>query len=57
VQAFDNVKREKLFEILQSKNNPHLLLKIERKFTLENKIKLKINNQFSEEHINNYLII
>jgi retron-type reverse transcriptase len=54
VQAFDNVKRDKLFEILQSKNNPYLLLKIERKFTLENKIKVKINNKFSEEHINNH---
>jgi hypothetical protein len=27
VKAFDKVKREKLFEILQSKNIPNLLLK------------------------------
>jgi len=48
VQAVDNVKRDKLFEILQSKNNPYLLLKIEEKFTLENEIKVKIYNQYSD---------
>jgi hypothetical protein len=44
-------KREKLFEILQSKNNPNLLLKSIIAIYSGNK-KVRINNQLSEHAIN-----
>jgi hypothetical protein len=43
-KAFDKVKREKLLEILQSKNIPNLLLKGIIEIYSGNKIKAKINN-------------
>jgi len=46
-------KREKLFEILQSKNNSSLLLKSIIAIYSGNK-KAKINNELSEEHANNH---
>ena len=47
VKAFDRVKRDKLFEILQSKNIPNLLLKSAIEIDFGNKIKVKL----LEEHI------
>jgi hypothetical protein len=50
VKAFDRVKRNKLFEILQSKTIPNLLSKSIIKIYSGNEIKARINNQLSEEH-------
>jgi hypothetical protein len=50
VKDFDRVKRNKLFEILQSKNIPNLLSKSIIKIYCGNKIKARINNHLSEEH-------
>jgi hypothetical protein len=47
---FDRVKREKLFEILLSKNIPNLLLKSIIEIYSGNKIKVKINSQLAKEH-------
>jgi hypothetical protein len=47
--AFDRVKRDKLFEILQSKNILNLLLKSIIEIYSRNKIKVKINSQLAEE--------
>ena len=49
VKAFDRVKGDKLLEILQSKNISNLLLKSIIEIISENKIKVKINNQLTEE--------
>ena len=54
MKAFDKVKRDKLFEILQSKNIPNLLLKCIIEIYSWNKIKVKRNNQVSEEHTINH---
>ena len=51
---FDGVKRDKLFEILQNKNSPNLLLKSIIEIYPGNKIKEKKNNRFSEEHTINH---
>jgi hypothetical protein len=48
------VKRDKLFEILQNKNIPNLLLKSVIEICSGNKIKVKINNKLSEEHAINH---
>jgi len=53
MKAFDKVKRDKLFEILQSKNIPNLLKTIIEIYS-GNKIKVKRNNQVSEEHTINH---
>jgi hypothetical protein len=50
VEASDRVKRDKLFEILQSKNIRNLLLKSTIEIDFGNKIKVKL----SEEHTVNY---
>ena len=50
-QALKLVKREKFVEILQSKNIPILLLRSVRAVYSGNKIKAKINDQVSEEHV------
>jgi len=50
VKASDRVKRDKLFEILQSKSIPNLLLKSTIEIDFGNKIKVKL----SEEHIINH---
>jgi hypothetical protein len=52
VKAFDRVKRDKLFEILQSKNIPNLLLKSAIEIDFGNKIKVKL----LEEHIINHRV-
>jgi len=44
MKAFDNVKRDKLFEILHSKNVSILLLKCTIENYCGNKIKVLINN-------------
>jgi len=44
VKAFDRVKRNKLFEILQSKNIPNLLLKSIIEIYSGNEIKERINS-------------
>ena len=54
MKAFDKVKRDKLSEILHSKNIPNLLLKSIIEIYSGNKIKAKRNNQVSEEHTINY---
>jgi hypothetical protein len=54
VKAFDKVIGGKLFEILQSKNIPNLLLKSIIETYFGNKIKVKIDNQLSQEHTINY---
>jgi uncharacterized protein (UPF0216 family) len=54
VKAFDKVKIDKLFDILQSKNIPNLLLKSIIEIYSGNKIKVKINNQLSEGHTINH---
>jgi predicted RNA binding protein with dsRBD fold (UPF0201 family) len=54
VKASDKMKREKLFEILQSKNIPNSLLKGIIETYSGTKIKVKINNQLSEEHTINH---
>jgi retron-type reverse transcriptase len=48
--AFDRVKRDRLFEILQSKNSPNLLLTSIIEIYSGNKIKVKINSKLVEEH-------
>jgi len=53
MKAFDKVKRDKLYEILQSKNIPNLLKTIIEIYS-GNKIKVKRNNQVSEEHTINH---
>ena len=50
VKASGKVKREKLFEILHSKNIPNLFLKSITKIYSGNKMKVKIISQSSEEH-------
>jgi hypothetical protein len=50
MNAFDRVKRDKLFEILQSKNIPNLLLKSIIEICSGNKMKVQINSQLAEEH-------
>jgi hypothetical protein len=50
VKALTMLKRDKLFVILQSKNVPNLLLKSIIDIYSGNKIKVKINNQLSEEY-------
>jgi hypothetical protein len=50
VKAFDRVKRDKLFEILQSKHIPNILLKSIIYIYSGNNVRVKINNQLSEEH-------
>jgi len=50
VKVSDRVKRDKLFEILQSKNIPNLLLKSTIEIDFGNKIKVEL----SEEHIINH---
>jgi len=49
VKVFDKVKRDKLFEILQNKNIPNILLKSIVEIYSGNKIKVTINNQLSEK--------
>jgi hypothetical protein len=56
VKASDKVKMDKLFEILQSKNIPNLLLKSIREIYSGNKIKVKINNQLLEENTINHRV-
>jgi hypothetical protein len=48
MNAFDRVKRDKLFEILQTKNIPNLLLKSITEIYPRNKIKVKIKSQLAE---------
>jgi hypothetical protein len=50
VKVFDIVKRDTLFEILQNKNIPDILLKKYSRNLLWKQNKRKINNQLSEEH-------
>jgi len=50
VKALDNIKRDKLFQILQNKNIPNLLLKNITKIYSGNAIKVEINNQLSEKY-------
>jgi hypothetical protein len=54
VKTFDRVKREKLVEILQSKNASISLLRSVIAIYSRNKIKAKTNNQVSEEHTIKY---
>jgi retron-type reverse transcriptase len=54
VTAFDKVKRDKLFEILQSKNITNLLLKSIIEIYSGNKTKVKRNTQVSEERTINH---
>ena len=54
MKAFDKVKRDKLFEILQSKNILNSLLKSVLEIYSGNKIKVKIHNQLSEENTINH---
>jgi len=54
VKAFDRVKGDKLFEILQSKHIPNALLKSIIYIYSGNNIRVKINNQLSEEHTINH---
>ena len=55
VEVFDKVKRDKLFEILQNKNIPKLLLIKYNRNLLWKQNKVTINNKLSEEHsINPY---
>jgi hypothetical protein len=54
MEAFDKVKGDRLFEILQSKNIPNLLLKSIIEIISENKIKVKINNKLIEERMINH---
>jgi hypothetical protein len=44
VKAFDRVKKDKLFEILQNKNIPILVLKCTIENYCDNRIKVLINN-------------
>ena len=50
VKALDNIKRDKLFQILQNKNIRNLLLKNITKIYSGNAIKVEINNQLSEKY-------
>ena len=50
VEVFDKVKRDKLFEILQNKNIPKLLLIKYNRNLLWKQNKVTINNKLSEEH-------
>jgi hypothetical protein len=43
VEDFDKVKRENLFEILQSKNIPNLLLKCVKEIYAGNEIKVRLS--------------
>jgi hypothetical protein len=52
VKDVDKVRRDKLFEILQSKNIPNLLLKSIIEIYFGKKIKVKIKNQLSDHTIN-----
>jgi hypothetical protein len=56
VKAFDRVKRDNLFEILQSKHIPNVLLKSIIQIYSGNNIAVKINNQLSEEHTINHRV-
>jgi len=53
VKAFDKVKRDKLFEVLE-KYFPNVLLKNIIEIYSGNKIKVKINIQLTEEHTINH---
>jgi hypothetical protein len=52
-KAFDEVKRQKLFNILKEKNIPNILLKNILKIYTNNKIRIKINNNITEERVIN----
>jgi uncharacterized protein (UPF0216 family) len=54
MKVSDKAKTDQLFEILQNKNIPNLLLKIVIEIYSENEIKVKINNKLSEENTINY---
>jgi hypothetical protein len=54
MKAFDKVQRDKLFEILQSKNNPNVIVKSIIQIYSGKKIKVKRNNEVSEEHTINH---
>jgi hypothetical protein len=54
VRGCYKVKRDKLFEILQNKNIPNLLLKNIIEICSVNKIKVKITHQLSDEHAINH---
>jgi retron-type reverse transcriptase len=54
MNAFDRFTRDELFEILQSKNIPTLLLKSIIEIYSGNKMKVKINSQLSEKHTINH---
>jgi hypothetical protein len=49
--AFDKVKRQKLFNILKEKNIPNLLLKYILEIFTNNKIRIKISNNTAEERV------